>query len=352
MNHRQPLPQTYLVTGGAGFLGINLIRHLLRQGHTITSLDIADFTYPDVIDQVHVIRGDIRDPNTLAHAMQNCDIVVHAAAALPLYPREDIYTTNIDGTRNVLEAAYQRGIARVIHISTTAVYGIPDHHPLLEEDALDGVGPYGETKVEAETICREYQARGMCIPILRPKSFVGPERLGVFSLLYEWAAEGKHFPMLGRGDNHYQLLDVEDLCAAIDLVARADREVANTVFNIGAKIFTTVRAEFQAVLDAAGYGRRIIPFPAGPMTLALRILEKLHLSPLYQWTYETVAKDSFVSIGKAERELGFSPQYSNTDALLRNFHWYMDNRAVLQGTGVTHRIAWNQRLLRLAKIFF
>ncbi len=352
MNHRQPLPQNYLVTGGAGFLGINLIRHLLRQGHAITSLDIADFTYPDVIDQVHVIRGDIRDPNTLAHAMQNCDIVVHAAAALPLYPREDIYTTNIDGTRNVLETAYRRGIARVIHISTTAVYGIPDHHPLLEEDALDGVGPYGDTKVQAEAICREYQTQGMCIPILRPKSFVGPERLGVFSLLYEWAAEGKHFPMLGRGDNHYQLLDVEDLCDAIDLVARADCATANTTFNIGAKAFTTVRAEFQAVLDAAGHGRRIIPFPAGPMTLALRILEKLHLSPLYQWTYETVAKDSFVSIEKAERELGFSPQYSNTDALLRNFRWYMDNRAVLQGTGVTHRIAWNQRLLRLAKILF
>ena len=105
----------------------------------------------------------------------------------------------------------------------------------------------------------------------------------------------------------------------IDLVARADCATANTTFNIGAKAFTTVRAEFQAVLDAAGHGRRIIPFPAGPMTLALRILEKLHLSPLYQWTYETVAKDSFVSIEKAERELGFSPQYSNTDALLRNF---------------------------------
>ncbi|MBN2394815.1 MAG: NAD-dependent epimerase/dehydratase family protein, partial [Anaerolineae bacterium] len=248
MDHRQLSPQHYLITGGAGFLGINLIRHLLRQGHTVTSLDIADFTYPDVIDRVQVIQGDIRDPGAVARAMQNCDSVVHAAAALPLYPHEDIYTTNIGGTRAVLEAAYRRGIARVIHISTTAVYGIPDHHPLLEDDVLDGVGPYGETKVQAEAVCREYKARGMCIPILRPKSFVGPERLGVFSLLYEWSAEGKHFPMLGRGDNHYQLLDVEDLCTAIDLVACADREVANTVFNIGAKIFTTVRAEFQAVL--------------------------------------------------------------------------------------------------------
>lgn len=345
-------PKHFLVTGGAGFLGINLIRYLLEQGHSVTSLDIADFKYPDVADQVHIVQGDIRDPDTVARAMASCDIVVHAAAALPLYSREDIFSTDVDGTRNVLEAAYQQKVERVVHISSTAVYGIPDHHPLIEEDTLDGVGPYGEAKVQAEAICRDYQARGMCIPVLRPKSFVGPERLGVFSLLYEWAVEGKNFPMLGRGDNAYQLLDVEDLCVAIDLAAHADCSVANTTFNIGAKSYATVREEFQAVLDAARHGKRIIPFPARPMAFALRILETLHLSPLYQWTYATIAKDSFVSIEKAERVLGFAPRYSNTDALLRNFRWYMANREAFQGTGVTHRVAWNQRLLRLAKVFF
>ncbi len=128
--------------------------------------------------------------------------------------------------------------------------------------------------------------------------------------------------------------------------------MVNTTFNIGAKSFTTVRAEFQAVLDAAGHGRRVVPFPVGPMIVALRILDRLHLSPLYQWTYETIGKDSFVSTEKAERVLGFAPQYSNTEALLRNFRWYLEHRAALQGTGVTHRVAWNQRLLRLAKVFF
>ncbi len=345
-------PQHFLVTGGAGFLGINLIRYLLRQGHTVTSLDIADFKYSDVVEQVRVIQGDIRNMDTVVQAMTGCDIVVHGAAALPLYPPEDIYTTNTDGTRNVLEAAYRQGVTRVIHISTTAVYGIPDHHPLLEDDPLDGVGPYGETKVQAEAICREYQARGVCIPILRPKSFIGPERLGIFALLYEWATEGHNFPILGRGDNPYQYLDVEDLCDAIWQCSILPRDTVNDTFNIGAKAFGTPKTDFQAVLDAAGHGKRVIPIPEGPAIIALRLLEKLGISPVYQWIYETIGKESFVSISKAEQVLGFQPQYSNRDALLRNYQWYLDNRAALQGSGVTHRVAWNQRVLRLAKIFF
>ena len=102
----------YLVTGGAGFLGINLIRFLLKRGHTVTSLDIAPFNYADVADRIQIITGDIRDRAAVDRAMQGAEIVVHGAAALPLYPREDIYTTNIDGTRNVLESAYQHRVER------------------------------------------------------------------------------------------------------------------------------------------------------------------------------------------------------------------------------------------------
>ncbi|MCP6468012.1 SDR family oxidoreductase, partial [Klebsiella pneumoniae] len=86
---------------------------------------------------------------------------VHAAAALPLYKPEDIYTTDVEGTRNVLEAALERGVRRVVHISSTAVYGIPDHHPIYETDRLEGVGPYGQAKIQAEMICLEYRAKGL-----------------------------------------------------------------------------------------------------------------------------------------------------------------------------------------------
>ncbi|MDP9374433.1 MAG: NAD-dependent epimerase/dehydratase family protein [Chloroflexota bacterium] len=342
-----------LVTGGAGFLGINLLRFLDAKGYDLVSLDMADFTYPDMKEKVFIVRGDIRDRATVERAMKGVDIVVHAAAALPLYSPEDIYSTDVEGTRTVLETARAHGVERVVHISSTAVYGIPDHHPLLESDHLVGVGPYGEAKILAEEVCLEFRKGGMIVPIIRPKSFVGPERLGVFALLYDWALDGRHFPMIGNGKNRYQLLDVEDLCQAIHLCMTLPADKANDTFNIGAEEFATMREDYQAVLDRAGFGRRIKGFPAEPAIWGLRLLEKLRISPLYKWVYETASKDSFVSIDKAKRQLGFKPKYSNKDALLRNFQWYIDHRdSFAVQSGISHRAPWKQGALRLVKVFF
>ncbi len=343
---------TVLVTGGAGFLGINLVRYLLREGARVVTLDIARFDYPEQ-PRIREVRGDIRDPDAVRAATEGVDQVVHAAAALPLYDKKDIFSTDVDGTRNVLSTAREAGITRVVHVSSTAVYGIPDHHPIREDDRLEGVGPYGEAKILAERVCADYRSKEMCVPILRPKSFVGPERLGVFALLYDWAADGHGFPMIGRGENRYQLLDVEDLCRAIHLALTLPPEVANDTYNIGAAQFATMREDFQAVLDAAGHGKRVVGLPAGPVILALRILERMGVSPLYQWVYETAGKDSEVSVEKARDRLGFTPQYSNRDALLRNFRWYLDNRESFGANeGISHRSPWKQGVFRYAKLLF
>jgi nucleoside-diphosphate-sugar epimerase len=343
---------SYLITGGAGFLGINLVRFLLGRGHTVRSLDIAPFDYPES-DAVEVVQGDIRDPATVEGAMAGIDLVVHCAAALPLYTREEIFSTDVEGTRLLLERALAHGVTRFIHLSSTAVYGIPDHHPIYEDDLLQGVGPYGEAKIEAEQVCLAFRAKGMCVPILRPKSFVGPERLGVFELLYDWACDGRNFPVLGSGDNRYQLLDVEDLCRAIYLCATADRDLVNDTFNVGAETFGTMREDFQAVLDRAGHGGRVIGVPARPVIWALKILEWARLSPLYEWVYETAAKDSFVSTERIHTRLGFVPAYSNREALIRNYDWYVANRDKIRDTsGISHRVPWKQGILRLAKRFF
>jgi nucleoside-diphosphate-sugar epimerase len=342
-----------LVTGGAGFLGINLIRYLLDKNHEIVSLDIADFDYPDVADKIKIIKGDIRNSVTVEQAMKGIDAVVHTAAALPLYSSEEIYTTDVKGTRLLITSAYNNKVARFIHISSTAVYGIPNHHPIYESDKLVGVGPYGKAKIEAEEICLGFRDKGVCVPIIRPKSFIGPERLGVFALFYDWAKDGKNFPMIGEGNNRYQLLDVEDLCEAIYKCLTLPKEIVNNTFNIGAKEFKTMREDYQAVLDFAGFGKKIVSLPVTPTILLLKILALLRLSPLYKWVYETASTESFVSIEKAQKVLEFDPKYSNQDALIRNYKWYIDNLSSFKNkAGISHRVPWNQGILSIAKKFF
>ena len=346
-----PALRRVAITGGAGFLGINLTRHLLAHNIDVVTLDRAPFDYPEK-NQITHIAGDIRDKKAVAEAFDGCDAIVHAAAALPLYPKQEIFSVDIDGTRNVMEAARDLGIRRVVHISSTAVYGVPDHHPLLEDDPMVGVGSYGHAKIEAEKVVYSFRS-SLVATILRTKSFIGPERLGVFALLFDWASTGHHFPIPGRGTNLYQYLDVSDLCKAIWLSLTASHDVANDTYNIGAEHFGTFAGDFQDVLDHAGFGKKIRRLPAMPAIWILRLLDRVKLSPLYPWVYETAIKDSFVSIDKAKQRLGFAPTYSNAESLIRNYDWYASNRDTFQGTsGVSHRVPWKQGALALAKVFF
>lgn len=342
-----------LVTGGSGFLGINLLRLLHEKGYGLVSLDLVPFDYADMMPHVTGIVGDIRKRADVDRAMAGVELVVHTAAALPLYSPEDIMSTDVQGTRVVLESALAHGVKRAVHISSTAVYGVPDHHPLIETDRLDGVGPYGQAKIDAESVCLEFRKQGMIVPIIRPKTFIGPERLGVFDILFDWSLDKRNFPMIGSGNNRYQFLDVADLCDSIVLAMTLPAEKVNDTFNIGAREFRTMREDYQAVLNEAGFGRKVVGLPERPIILVLKILEALKLSPLYKWVYDTAGKDSFVSIEKAERILGYNPRFSNQDALLRNFRWYRDNRqSFAHSSGVSHRVPWKQGALGLLKNFF
>lgn len=341
-----------LVTGGAGFLGINLVRLLLARGVRVRSLDIAPFDYPERA-RVEVILGDIRNPQAVDSALQGVDAVVHCAAALPLASEHDIVSTDVGGTALLLDTARRLGVPRFIFISSTSVYGIPGPHPILEHEALHGVGPYGQAKIDAEALCVKARAQGLCVPVLRPKSFVGPERLGAFELLYDWACDGRGFPVLGSGNNVYQLLDVADLCEVIWLCLTLERQQVNDVFNVGAKEFGTMRENFQCVLDRAGHGRRVVSLPAGPAVAMLRVLERLGLSPLYQWIYESAGHDSVVCIRHLQEALGFTPRHSNGEALQRNYDWYVAHRAEFRGrSGISHRVPWRHGVLAVAKWLF
>jgi nucleoside-diphosphate-sugar epimerase len=337
----------WAISGGAGFLGLHLARRLLADGHDVRSLDLVPLDEPGL--EVEELRGDIRDEAACRRLVDGARILVHAAAALPIRgSREEIRSVNVDGTLTLLSAAAEAGVKRVVFVSSTAVYGIPDKHPIEEDDPLQGVGHYGESKIAAEKVCRAFMRRGLESVILRPKTFIGPERLGVFEILFDWIREGRRIYVLGDGTNRYQLLAVEDLVEAIVLAARK-RAAAGETLNVGAEEFGTVRSDLQALIDHAGSSSRLRPVPVRPAEVILRGLELARLSPLVEWHYKTAHRDSFVDVSRAERVLGWTPRLSNADALIETYDWYLAHRDELAEGGVTHRVPWDQRALGVLK---
>lgn len=339
----------WAISGGAGFLGLHLARRLVGDHHSVRTLDVAPLDEPSLERSVHELRGDVRDPATARELVVGADVLVHAAAALPIRgSRREIASVNVGGTATVLAAALEAGVRRAIFMSSTAVYGVPKVHPIAEDAPLVGVGPYGESKIEAERVCREFGARGLEVVIIRPKTFVGPERLGVFEILFDWVHDGRRIYMLGNGRNRYQLLAVEDLVEAVVLAARKDG-VAGEAINVGAQEFGTVRDDLQALIDHAHSTSRLTPVPARPAEIALRALELARLSPLAEWHYKTAHRDSFVDVSRAERLLGWQARLSNAEALCETYDWYLAHRDTLGQAGTTHRVPWNQQALALLK---
>src|SRR2546429_2935265 len=133
------------ISGGAGFPGLHLARRLLADGHEVRTLDVVPLDEAELERSVQELRGDVRDSDRVAELVAAADVVVHAAAALPIQAsRESIRSVNVGGTENVLRAADDAGERRVVFISATAAYGVPEKHPRAEDDSLAGVGRRGQ----------------------------------------------------------------------------------------------------------------------------------------------------------------------------------------------------------------
>ena len=257
------------ISGGAGFLGLHLARRLVTDGHGVRTLDLVPLDDPGLEGRIEELRGDVRLTSDARRLVAGADVLVHAAAALPIQvTRQAIRSINVEGAAVTLGAAHEAGVQRVVLISSTAVYGVPDHHPIHEDDPLVGVGHYGESKIDAERLAVAFGKRGLETVVLRPKTFVGPERLGVFEILFDWIREGRRIPILGDGTNRYQLLAVEDLVEAV--VRSLEAPVAGEALNVGAGRFGTVREDLEALIAHAGSRSRLRPVPARPAELALR----------------------------------------------------------------------------------
>lgn len=341
--------RTIVVTGAAGMLGSRLASRLLADGCHVRGVDLRAAPGVEVI-------GDVRDPTAMAQAMAGADALVHCASALPSYPTDQIRSIVVDGARTVLTAAARARVPRLIHISSTAVYGLPAVVPTTEEYPRAPVDAYSSAKAAAEEVAEKLRSDGLCVPILRPKTFVGPGRMGLFAMLFEWAEEGRNFPVLGTGDVRIQMLALSDLVDAVVSVLDAPDDVANDTYNLAAADFGTLRQDFQAVLDAAGHGRRVVSLPGRPALALLGLLERARLSPVYGRLLQKLTADSYVSIDKARGRLGFTPRLSNQDAILDTYTWWREQRKeprdAAHQTGRTSRDPWKQGVLAAAKVFF
>lgn len=328
---------TWLVTGGAGFLGDRLLRRLAGEGIAARSLDLA--TADDVPADVEMVVGDLRDDEVVRRALEGVDVVVNAAAALP--SGGDLETTNVLGSERLARLAAQAGVRRSILISSGVVYGL-GRAPLRESDEPRPIEPYGRSKLRAEEL---WLASAPSPIVLRPAAFVGPGRLGAFGILLRWIREGRRIYVLGDGSNRYQLLDVEDLVTAVRL---AEASTAGDVVNVGGVVSGTVRADLEALIAHAGTRSRVVGVPAGPARAALSALGALRLSPLSTWHLRSADHDFVLDCTRAADVLGWEPTRSGADALRNTYDWFVRAGATAP-TGTTHRTAWRERGLAVLR---
>ncbi len=337
-----------LVTGGCGFLGEEVIRAYLDRGFRVRSFDKVAPEY--TLEGVDYVRGDIRDPAQVADAATGAQIVVHAVAAVPLSKSPtEFREVNVDGTGVALQAARDAGVRKFVYVSSSAVYGIPDHNPVVEDDPRQPLEAYGRAKNDAETICQEFAAAGdgFEVSIVRPRTILGPGRLGIFGILFDWVSSGASVPVIGRGDNVYQFVHVTDLADVIVTVSIAE---GSDSFNIGGGSPGTMRSALQTLCDHAGTGARVFRLPKGLFAAGAKLTSRLGLSPLAPYHWLLYGESLYFSGEKPERVLGWTPRYSSTEALIASYDSFLA-RTPHESAGELspHRSVPKQGLLGLAR---
>ena len=338
--------ESILVTGGTGFLGMHVCSHFAERGIDVTALDLTPFQKGEVGEEVGYVEGDVRDRELVEALAAEADAIIHAASAIPTWSDEKIRDATVEGTRSVLAAAESESVSRVVHISSAAVYGRRDSSPVTEDSELAPRGTYGEAKLEAESVCEEYRDAGLCVTVLRPQAIIGPQRLGIFQILFDWVESGANIPLIGDGGNSYQLVHVNDVVDAIELLLSVDEERSNSTFNVGADEFGTMKTDFQALVDHAGTGKRVFGTPAVLTVGTLRVLDRFNLSPLYPSLFETAEEDTYIGVEKL-KQIGWEPRYSNREALIDTYDWYRRQGVDEDGDGkIGNRAPREQLALR------
>lgn len=339
-----------LVTGGSGYFGSLLMQRLFRDGGLVRVFDLNDAD--DRPAQVEFVPGDIRNYASIRDACEGIETIYHNVAQVPLAKDKALFeSVNVTGTELLLQAAKDAGVGKVVYTSSSAVYGIPDQNPVTEEMPPKPQEAYGRAKAAGEQICHRFVDQGMDISIIRPRTILGPGRLGIFHILFEWIREGVNVPVLGRGDNKYQFVHAGDLAEACIL---AGQKPGAALYNCGSDRYGTMREALERLCTHARTGSKVRSVPMLPAVWAMKISSVLGISPLGPYHSLMYGRSMYFDISKARNELGWQPRYSTDEMLVESYDWYLQNREVVLATttGSYHRRGVKQGILRAAKLFF
>ena len=314
-----------LVTGGTGFLGTHIANALTGAGHEVRVLDVNPPGALAAPGQ-EFVAGDVRDAEVVRRAAEGCDVVVDNAALVPVtrVSAAEYRSVNVGGCRATLRAARAAG-AYVVHISSSAIYGVPRELPVTSTTPLDPFEPYGASKAEAERVVAEERERGLPVASLRPRTLLGPGRLGIFDVIFARVRAGRRVPLFGGGDNVVQMADVEDFCAAV--LAAIERR-AEGDYNVGAARYGTAREDIGALIAHAGTGARVQPIPVWAIRAVLQPLALAGRSPFTVWHWRSAPSSFYFDLSDTIAALGWEPRHSNAQALARAYDDYLARPAL------------------------
>jgi UDP-glucose 4-epimerase len=342
-----------LVTGGSGFFGGVLKRRLLEEGFAVTNIDLVRDEDAGA-EGLTSVQGDIRDAGLLARvfAEHKFEGVFHCAAMLAHDVKDEtlLWTSNVDGTRLVAEAALSAGVTHMVNISSNCLWAEGFGRPVTEEDVPAPVELYGRSKLQAEQeLAAIVEKRpDFKVVTLRCPTIIDSGRLGLLAILFEFIEDGKKVWVVGDGSSRYQFIYAQDLATACLLCLQYEE---SNLFHIGSDDVPTMRGMYESVIRAAGSKARVASLPRKPTVAMMQLAHKMGVSPLGPYHYRMIAESFVFDTSRIRSALGWAPTLTNEEMMLRAFSYYSENRKAIHArTDVSaHSKAAPMGVIRLLK---
>jgi nucleoside-diphosphate-sugar epimerase len=318
-----------LVTGGTGFTGKALVRRLLDQGHQVVALDYKEGLKTRELREwgAEVVLGSVTDAEVVRRSMRGVEVVHHLAAAFREMnvPDSHYWNVNVQGTRNVLEAALAEGVRKLVYCSTCGVHGNIDRPPGGEDAPIQPADYYQRTKYEAEPVVQEFHRRGLPSVILRPAAIYGPGDPERFLMIYRRVARGS-FPMFGDGKTLYHPLYIDNLVDAF-VLAMADGAGDGEAYLIADEEYLGIEELVRRVGRSLGVEVKVPHYPVWPVVAAGHVVEKACrpfgiTPPIFPRRVDWYRQNRAFKIDKAKRDLGYAPRVGIDEGLRRTADWY------------------------------